>query len=100
MVYYFAILSYALSSYFHGNGYISAYIVGIILGNIEIDDKKSLVHFFDGVVELFQMFLFFLIGLLAFPYQMPTLFLDSLLIALFMTIIARPVIVWIIMKVF
>ena len=37
-----AILSYALPSYFNGNGYISAYIVGIVLGNIEIEDKKEM----------------------------------------------------------
>lgn len=95
-----AILSYALPSYFHGNGYISAYIVGIVLGNIELDDKKNLVHFFDAIVELFQMFLFFLLGLLAFPSQIPSILKESLFIALFITLIARPLVVGLIMKVF
>ncbi|WP_082189913.1 potassium/proton antiporter [Candidatus Stoquefichus sp. SB1] len=94
------ILSYALPSYFNGNGYISAYIVGIVLGNIKIEDKKGLVHFFDGIVELFQMFLFFLLGLLAFPSQIPSLLGDALWIALFITFLARPAVVWLIMKIY
>ena len=60
-----ALFSYALPSYFGGNGFLSAYIVGIVLGNTQIEDKKSLVHFFDGITDLMQMVLFFLLGLLA-----------------------------------
>ena len=36
-----AIISYALPAYFDGNGFLSAYIVGIILGNTEIENKKE-----------------------------------------------------------
>ena len=50
-----------------GNGYLSAYIVGIVLGNQNIYNKKSLVHFFDGMTGLMQMLIFFLLGLLSFP---------------------------------
>lgn len=95
-----AILAYVLPTYFHGNGYISAYIVGIVLGNIEIENKANLVHFFDAIVELFQMFLFFLLGLLAFPSQISSILIDSLWIAFFITLIARPIAVGIIMKIF
>ncbi len=95
-----AILSYALPTYFNGNGYISAYIVGIVLGNSEIGDKKGLVSFFDGIVNLFQIFLFFLLGLLAFPSQIPNSLLPALAIAVFITLIARPIAVGIIMKLF
>ena len=43
-----AVLAYALPTLVGGNGYLSAYIVGIVLGNQNIHNKKSLVHFFDG----------------------------------------------------
>ena len=40
-----AILSYALSEFLGGNGYLSVYISGIVLGNSRIFHKRSLVHF-------------------------------------------------------
>ena len=38
-----ALLSYALPTYIGGNGYLSAYLVGIILGNSPMPNKKGLV---------------------------------------------------------
>ena len=85
-----AVLSYALPAALGGNGYLSAYIVGIFLGNRDIPNKRSLVHFFDGLTGLMQMLLFFLLGLLSFPSQMPKIMLSALAIFLFLTFVARP----------
>lgn len=92
-----ALLSYALPAHFNGNGYLSAYIVGIILGNTHIEDKKPLVYFFDGITDLMQMLLFFLLGLLSFPSVFPEYALYALIIALFLTFIARPLSVFILL---
>lgn len=43
------ILAYALPTWFGGNGYLSVYLLGIGLGNVNFVDKRALVHFFDGV---------------------------------------------------
>ena len=56
-----ALLSYSLSAAFGGNGFLSAYIVGIVLGNCSIKNKVILVNFFDGITGLMQMILFFLL---------------------------------------
>ncbi len=85
-----ALLSYAAASLLGGNGYLSVYICGIFLGNTKFHNKKSLVHFFDGVTGLMQMLIFFLLGLLATPSQLPAVFGVALCIALFLTLIARP----------
>ncbi len=85
-----ALLAYAIPSMVGGNGYLSAYIVGIILGNSNIKNKRSLVHFFDGITGLMQMLIFFLLGLLSFPSQLPSVLLPSMAIALFLTFVARP----------
>lgn len=85
-----AVLAYALPTIIGGNGFLSVYIVGIILGNNQIENKKQLINFFDGVTNLMQMLIFFLLGLLAFPSQMPAIIIPSLLIALFLTFVARP----------
>ena len=86
-----AIMSYALPSAIDGNGYLSVYITGIILGNSRIKNKPSLVDFFNGITGLAQMIIFFLLGLLAFPSQLPSVFLTSFLIFLFLTFVARPI---------
>ncbi len=85
-----ALLAYTVPSLLGGNGYLSAYIVGILLGNCALPDKKTLVHFFDGATGLLQMLVFFLMGLLSFPSQMVDILAPAVLIFLFLTFIARP----------
>lgn len=86
-----SILSYSLSEYFGGNGYLSVYITGIIIGNSKIPHKKSIFQFFDGVSWLMQILLFFLLGLLAFPSQIPSVMFKGISISIFMILIARPI---------
>ncbi len=86
-----AILAYSLSEYFGGNGYLSVYITGIIIGNSKIPHKKSIFQFFDGVSWLMQILLFFLLGLLAFPSQMPSVMFKGISISIFMILISRPI---------
>ncbi len=92
--------AYAIPSLLGGNGYLSAYIAGIILGNADIPNKKSLVNFFDAFNNMMQMLIFFLLGLLVFPSQLPGVLLPALLIALFLTFVARPAAVFLILTPF
>ncbi|HIT18876.1 MAG TPA: potassium/proton antiporter [Candidatus Fimivivens faecavium] len=86
-----ALLSYSLPGLLGGNGYLSAYIAGIVIGNSKILHKVELVHFFDGITWLMQISLFFLLGLLSFPSQLPAILPTAVGIALFLTFVARPV---------
>lgn len=89
-----ALLSYSLSSVIGGNGYLTVYIVGIVLGNSSIKNKVTLVHFFDGVTGLMQMVLFFLLGLLSFPSRIFNVAPTAIYVALFVTFVARPIAVF------
>ncbi|KXL52699.1 K(+)/H(+) antiporter NhaP [Anaerotignum neopropionicum] len=89
-----AIISYAIPTLFNGNGYLGAYITGIILGNSKISNKPELVHFFDGITGLMQILLFFLLGLLSFPSQLPKVAFPALAISIFLTFVARPAAVY------
>lgn len=91
------LLSYAFPTLIGGNGYLSVYLTGIILGNSKINNKITLVHFFDGITGLAQILIFFLLGLLAFPHLLPEIFLPSLFIAVFLAFVARPVSVFLLM---
>ncbi len=92
--------SYALPVMIGGNGFLSVYITGIILGNSRIKNKTILVHFFDGITGLAQIVLFFLLGLLSFPHKLITVFPAALAIAVFMMFVARPLTVFMLLKPF
>ena len=89
-----ALLSYGLPSLVGGNGYLSAYIVGIVLGNSKVKNKAPVVNFFDGLTSLMQILIFFLLGLLATPSQIPAVLPAAAAIAVFMTFAARPLAVF------
>jgi cell volume regulation protein A len=76
---------------------LAVYLFGIIAGNSRIKNKQTLIPFFDGVTSLAQILIFFLIGLLTFPHQMPQIIPTALAIVVFLTLIARPIVVFILM---
>ena len=86
-----AVLAYSVSEYFSGNGYLSVYITGIIIGNAKIPHKKSIFQFFDGISWIMQIMLFFLLGLVASPSKIPSVMVKGISISIFMIFVARPV---------
>lgn len=89
-----ALLAYAVPATVGGNGYLSTYIVGIVLGNAKIKDKPELVHFFDGLTIAAQMLVFFLLGFLSEPVTFPSVVLPGIIIAAFVIFAARPAVVF------
>ncbi len=85
-----AVASYALPDMLGGNGYLSAYIVGIAMGNNSFPGRKKLIAFFDGITGLMQMIIFFMLGLLARPLLLWKAFLPAVAIAAALLLIARP----------
>lgn len=88
------IFAYAGAVLLGGNGFLSVYLLGIIVGNQKFDNKVSMVHFFDGVDHLAQILIFFLLGLLVFPSRLVPIFGTALLIFIGLTFIARPLAVF------
>lgn len=95
-----AILSYSVTEWLGGNGYLSVYMAGIIIGNSKIPHKKSLFHFLDGISWIMQIGLFFMLGLLSFPSELGNVVGISLGISVFMIFIARPLATFIILAKF
>ncbi len=88
---------YGISSFLGGNAYLSVYLFGIVVGNSHIKNMKTMVPFFDGVTSLSQILIFFLIGLLSFPHQMPAILPTAIAVVAFITLFARPVAVFLLM---
>ncbi len=85
-----ALLSYALPDLVGGNGYLSAYIVGIVLGNTEFPGRKSMAPLFDSITSLMQIVIFFLLGMLAIPSHLIQSVVPALIIFAVLTLVARP----------
>ena len=83
-----------------GNFYLSVYLMGIMVGNSKIRNKSILIPFFDGITGLMQILIFFLLGLLSFPHELPSVIVPSLLIAVFLTVVARPIATFAVLKPF
>lgn len=84
------ILAYALPSMFNGNGYLSIYLCGIWIGQANLPQKKYLIHFFDVLTQIAQVMIFFLLGLLVTPVQLPAVILPAIVLMLVLSFAARP----------
>ena len=85
-----------IASVLHGNGLLACYLTAIIIGNkVKLPEKKVVANFFDGFTWLMQLVMFLMLGLLARPSHMLPVLLPSLLIGLFMMLVARPASVFI-----
>ncbi len=65
-----AVLAYAVPVLLGGNGYLSVYLCGIIMGNSSVPHKRNMVQFFDALTGIAQMMIFFLLGLLVTPSRL------------------------------
>ena len=89
------LLTYGISGWLGGNGFLAVYVCGIIIGNSDFLYKNSLVKFHDGIGWLMQIAMFLVLGLLVLPSELPKVVLPGLLLALFLMLIARPAAVFI-----
>ena len=85
-----AVTAYAVPALLGGNGYLSVYLCGILIGNSFVPEKRDMVKFFDALTGVAQMVIFFLLGLLVTPKELPNVFLPAILIFVFLTFVCRP----------
>lgn len=88
-------ITFSVTDFVGGNGFLAIYICAVFLGNQYIIHKKTILKMFDGLAWLMQIVLFLTLGLLVFPSQIVPVIGVGLLISLFLIFIARPVAVFI-----
>lgn len=89
------LLTYSVATTLGGNGFLTIYLTGIIMGNAYLIHKNSLRRFHDGLAWLMQIVMFLTLGLLVFPSQLPAVIGVGLLISVVLIFVARPISVFI-----
>lgn len=95
-----ALGTYALTGVLNGNGYLAVYLFGILIGNREYMGKREVVFFFDGLTEIMQISLFFLIGFLSDITKLIQWLPLGVGVMAFMLFVARPIAVFGVMPFF
>ncbi len=85
------LLAYGLSETLRGNGFLSVYACGIVLGSRDFLFKHYLKKFHDALGWLMQIVLFLVLGLLVFPSRLPGIAVPAILVTVFLMFVARPV---------
>lgn len=86
---------YAITDMINGSGFLAVYIAGVVMSSSGFVHQRSLTNFFDGVGWLMQIVMFLMLGLLVFPSQVLPVAGVSLLIAIALIFVARPLSVFI-----
>ena len=84
------LLTYVMAVFLKGNGILSVYIAGLMLGQAEFPNKKMIAKFHDGLAWLMQITMFITLGLLVFPSHIVPLIGPGLLLTFLLMVVARP----------
>ena len=95
-----AFIIFGAASQFQGNGFLAVYIGGIILGNGKLVYKGFLSRLSSAISMLMQIILFIVLGMLCVPSSIAAVAGSALAFALFLFFVARPLIMFVLMKPF
>ncbi|HSV29797.1 MAG TPA: potassium/proton antiporter, partial [Candidatus Omnitrophota bacterium] len=89
-----ALVLFAATSLAGGSGFLAVYIAGLVAGNSRLTAPDTMRRFQDGAIWLAQIAMFLTLGLLATPSEFVAVALPALAIAVVLTLVARPLAVW------
>lgn len=84
---------FAASNYLGGSGFLAIYLTGLVIGNRRSQSTEHVLKVMDGLAWLAQAGLFLILGLLVTPSALLDNILQALLIATFLMLVARPLMV-------
>lgn len=88
-----AMVCFGAASLCGGSGFLAVYLAGILIGQGALPYRLTLQRFHDSLAWLAQIAMFLLLGLLVFPAELPAVAWRGLLLALFLALVARPLVV-------
>lgn len=84
---------FAATNQLGGSGFLAIYLAGVIVGNRRTRATSHVLRVMDGIAWLAQAGMFLLLGLLVTPSHLIEHIWESLAVALFLTFVARPLVV-------
>src|SRR5690606_6299461 len=88
------LLAFGLAANLGGSGFLAIFIAGTLVGNSHFAFKRMVILFHDGLAWLAQITMFVVLGLLIDPLALTAVWVEGLLIALALMLVARPLAVW------
>ena len=89
-----ALVIFGAAQIAHASGFLAVYLAGIIIGNRPTRAHNSVVTFLDAATWLAQIVMFVLLGLLVSPHRLLGSVGASVIVALALMLIARPLAVF------
>jgi cell volume regulation protein A len=89
-----ALLTFGAATVLHGSGFLAVYLAGMVLGNGDLPYRAALLSFHDAAAWCGQVMMFLVLGLLVFPSRLLQVSGTGLALALFLSLVARPVAVF------
>ncbi|NXY95837.1 potassium/proton antiporter [Streptomyces sp. BR123] len=90
-----AVTAYAAGALAHGSGFLAVYLASMVLGNARLPHWPATRGFADGLGWIAQIGMFVLLGLLVTPHELPGDFWPAVVIGLVLTMVARPLSVFV-----
>lgn len=87
-------LTYGLADAIGGSGFMAVYLVGLSIGSTPSRHRGQLTIFHEGLAFLSQVMLFVILGLFVVPHDLMTVLVPSLVIAIGLVVLIRPLAVW------
>lgn len=89
------LLTYGLAEAAQASGMLAVFCAGFVMGNRPFVHKQGVQNFSEAISTVANIGMFVLMGLLVFPREWSTLWLDGVVLFLVLTCIARPLAVFV-----
>lgn len=84
------LLAFGAATLCQGSGFLAVFAAAVVLGNGPLPYRSGLSRIHDALGWLSQVAMFLMLGLLVFPSQLAPVAFNGVLVALFLSFVARP----------
>lgn len=85
------LLAFGAATLLRGSGFLAVFVAAVVLGNGPLPYRSGLGRIHDALAWLSQVAMFLILGLLVFPSQVWSVAREGFLVALFLSVVARPI---------
>lgn len=89
------LLTFSITQLIGGNGFLSVYLCGIVMGNSPFNYRRQFIKFNDALAWIMQISMFLILGLLVNPSELGGVILVSFACTMLLMFAARPLAIYI-----